>query len=217
MQSLDGLMAFVYDLDGTVVESQHIHNEGWKYAASEFGIELTPKMLIDQKGMKGDEAAKMMLKIDDASLIQEFRKVKKQYVANHVGDMQLYPGFVDTVEFILTKDKHVWICTAASPPFVDKLMASIQNLAYFKNRIVTSDMYDKGKPNPEPLLKTLELIGGLKQSQGIYIGDAFSDYGCARNARTKFCYFNPAEDSWDERIPSNTMAIQKHTDLCDYF
>ena len=52
--------------------------------------------------------------------------------------------------------------------------------------VVTADDTLKHKPNPEPLLKFLEISGGVSQSEAIYIGDTVYDEECAASAGVDF-------------------------------
>lgn len=105
LNNIDGI---IYDLDGTLINTGKLHEEGWKYAGDKFNVEITPSdMLNYQKGRTGIDAGSFMLKTDNIDLINKFRLTKKEYVNNNLDHIEMFPNFFETYEKLLKNDKAV--------------------------------------------------------------------------------------------------------------
>jgi phosphoglycolate phosphatase-like HAD superfamily hydrolase len=51
--------------------------------------------------------------------------------------------------------------------------------------IVSFETTRKHKPNPEPLFYAIDQLA-VKPEETVYVGDAISDYECARNAKVEY-------------------------------
>lgn len=214
MKHLNGIEAVVYDWDGTAIDTEKLHAEGWKYAGEKFGAVITEQMLIDQKGRSGLDAAKIMLGEDTPrSILDEFRQTKKSYVEEQIGNVELFPGFMETHDYLVEKGKLVWICTSAPIELIKPVIEAHPELRVFEGKMVLKGMYSEPKPSGEPILKTLEMMSGIKPQNAIYIGDAHSDYQSAVNANTGFVYYCPNAGSSDARIPQDVPHIKNHEEL----
>jgi len=58
------------------------------------------------------------------------------------------------------------------------------NINWFET-IVSFESTKKHKPNPEPLLYAISKLY-VKPEETIYVGDAISDYECAKNAKVEY-------------------------------
>ena len=59
--SLGDIRGVAYDFDGTIVGTELMHEEAWRAAGVEFGVEITAEFLRFQKGKKNEEAAPLAL------------------------------------------------------------------------------------------------------------------------------------------------------------
>ena len=205
----------IYDLDGTLVSTIELHKKAWELAAKHFEVILTPQILINQNGMGGGEAARMMLPKEKQYLAEEFAKTKARFVDEDSIKIELFPSVEETLEKIIQKGYLVWICTSAREYFVQRVMKDVQGLELLKEKIVFREMYDMAKPSAEPLLLTLSHMN-LAPQEAVYIGDAFSDYQASKNAELEFIYFLPPGASEDVRIPNSISRIASHKEIFSY-
>jgi len=193
------MMAVIYDLDGTAIDSASIQEDAWKYAAKVCKVSVTEDMLIRQRGMQDREAARMMGH-DSA----EFVSQKKKYIDVHIGEAKLSPGFAEAYEELRKLGVSVCICTASDEILVKRILHIIP--VPLKN-IVYSGMYANGKPDPEPLFVTCRMLE-LPPSECIYVGDAMNDYLAAKNAGMKVVCFGE-----NKAIPKDVTRISDHMEI----
>jgi len=212
----DKTQAVIYDFDGTIIDTEQLHANGWRHVGARYGFEVTPKAIVQQRGLSGDKALRLMISADRTDLlskekIDEMRDLKSGYVLEHAGSCPILPGFTETYESLKAQALLVGVCTSARADFIDAVLQQRTELGNLRGNIVSKGMFTKGKPDAEPLLKTLEHLGGIASANAVYVGDAHSDYMCAINAGVKYFHFDAGTP--DPRIPAEVVRMRDHRDL----
>lgn len=205
----------MYDLDGTLVSTTELHKRAWELAAKQLQVILTPQMLIDQNGMRSQDATRMMLPRGKQYLAEEFAKTKARFVDKDPTKVEMFPFVVETLEKLITRGYLIWICTSARKDFVHRVMKDAQGLELLQEKVVFREMYIDGKPSAEPLLLTLSHMN-LTSEEVVYMGDAFTDYEASKNAGISFLYFVPPGADEDSRIPDSIPRIASHKEIFSY-
>lgn len=171
----------IFDVDGTLVNTEKaiiyslqkvlLEDTGKNYSASELQFVL---------GIPGSNALEKM----GLANIEQLNQKWIEY-------MELYKDYVhlfSEIETVLSKIKSqkvtVGIVTSKTKYELDHEMTAYGLLDYMEY-IVCADDTEKHKPEPEPLLRFLE-ISGVEPSSSIYIGDTIYDYKCAQSAGVDF-------------------------------
>jgi beta-phosphoglucomutase-like phosphatase (HAD superfamily) len=213
MHKITGL---IYDFDGTIVSTVGLHEAAWKYAGRKTSIEVSEEFLVNQKGIPKEVAAKMLIKGRDKDINKKLKKLvkyKRQYVAEHTSDATVFKDFLDFIPKLLETDMKYTICTSATCRFIDTVIDNTGNLAFLEDKVICKDMYKKGKPDPEPLFLAMREMH-LKPRDCIYVGDAFSDYKAAKNAKCRFVYYwEKTLVKREKRIPEKVMTINNHSEI----
>lgn len=212
IKNMRKIRGIIYDLDGTIVSTQKLHENAWIYAGRKFKILITKQMLVDQRGISDQEASLMMLPDDKKYLFEKFKNTKIKYVNNNLNKIKLLPHILKTIKSLTENNYNVWICTSASKNFVKKILELFKELKRIKDNIVWRESYKKEKPSPEALILTIKKMG-LKKNQVYYIGDAPNDYKTSLNARIGFIYFCPNTKNKDLRIPETIPVISLHREI----
>jgi len=209
---LYGIKACIYDLDGTIVDTEQFHDKGWIHACGHYNITPTTEMLMAVKGLSGDDAARLMLPPEKKHLFRELRDAKAVYVLDHLDEIHFLPGFPETYEELSARNITVGICTSSRKPFIDAYLAKLPLLRSFEGKIIHQEMYTKGKPAAEPLLLAMQMLGRFSPAESLYIGDTYADYQSATNAGLNFFYFRSASFD-DQRIPPTVPRLSDHREL----
>lgn len=211
-KNMNKIKGVIYDLDGTLISTEALHEKAWTHAAGQHGFSISDQMLIDQRGMTNLDAAKMMLPEEKQYMAEQVAEIKASYVRNNLQGVSLIPGVIETLDALSADGRDVWICTSASRGFVEGIFHVIPELKRMEGKVVWREMYAKGKPAAEPLLVTLQRMN-LVPDEAVYIGDAFHDYESSRNAGVRFFLFLPKGVQGNSRIPESIPRISSHQDL----
>ncbi|MDP1538811.1 MAG: HAD hydrolase-like protein [bacterium] len=209
------IKGLIYDLDGTIISTQKLHEAGWIYAGKKFNIPITKQMLFDQRGISNQEASLMMVPSDKKYLLEKFKKAKIKYVNNNLNQIKLFPDILKIITDSTGGYYSVWICTSATKIFVKRILERFKELKKIKDNIVWRELYKKEKPSPEALNLTIKKMG-LKKNELYYIGDAFSDYKTSVAAKIQFIYFCPDGRNKDSRIPKSIPIISSHKEILKF-
>jgi len=200
----------IYDLDGTLVSTQKLHEDAWLFAGKTLNIPVSHQMLINQRGISNREAALMMLPQDKKHLLDKFQKAKAEYVNKNLKRAVPFPDATKTIGRLLKEKYNVWICTSAKKDFVKRVLKPFKDLR--KMNVVWREMYTEEKPAAEALNLTIGRMG-LSNKQACYVGDAFNDYKTSLKARVKFIYFCPDKKRRDRRVPESIPVITSHKEI----
>ncbi len=173
--------AIIYDIDGTILNTarmniipliklcKEVQNKEYSYNDLLFILALPGKVTLERLGFDNIEAnyAKWV-----------------QYVNEFEEGASLYDGFDRVIEEINSRGIIQGIVSSKTKAqyeidFVPKGLD-----IYMKECVLTEDTINH-KPHPEPLLLIADKLG-IDPQKIIYIGDALSDYQCARAAGMDF-------------------------------
>jgi HAD superfamily hydrolase (TIGR01509 family) len=205
------IKGLIYDLDGTIIDSEQIHEAGWIAAGKKFKVRITKKMLLLQKGRPDNEVTSLFLPKDKLLLSAKFVKAKEEYVIKNLSTVSLLPGFKQAVSTLEKKGVPLWICTSSKKFFIQAVLKKVPALSSFKNKIVYRELYKRGKPFPEPLLLTSKKMRLLPE-ECYYIGDAKADFKAAQNAKMNFIFFN----SCNARKSPSPLSMKNHQEIMTY-
>ena len=103
--------AFIFDLDGVIVDTARYHFLAWQKIAAELGIEFTPEHNEELKGVSRIRSLDIILKLGNIEASQENKnKWLKQKNADYLtyienmDESEILPGVVTILEFIKEKN-----------------------------------------------------------------------------------------------------------------
>lgn len=198
--------AIIFDLDGTLIESApDIH-----HAVNEMLIQIGKAKLSLEKvtSFIGNGVPKLiefvmaeveipMTAVQHQNLVNEFSAF---YAQKPVEKSYIYSGVRDLLETLKAEEYPLAICTNKPIDLTHKILDGL-NLNSFFNVVIGGDSLHVKKPDPIPLIKTLEL---LDVSRCIYVGDSEVDASTADNAKQPFFLFTEGyRKSPAENIPAD--------------
>src|SRR5213080_1600570 len=176
--------AFLFDLDGTLVDSVYQHVLAWREALESVGIELSVWRIHRRIGMSGGLFVNALfretgrdLKPEQASKI---RRVHAEAYARQVSQVRPLPGARELLAY-LTKAGVPWAIGTSgrmesAKPNLDLLgiPAGVP--------IVTRDQVEHAKPDPDLFLAAAERLK-VAAEDSVVVGDSVWDLLAARRAR----------------------------------
>ncbi|WP_298682727.1 HAD family phosphatase, partial [uncultured Methanomethylovorans sp.] len=150
--------ALIFDMDGVLVDSMHLHAAAWKVAFSEAGIIISPESIFRLEGANDRGIVENILYEKGISGSFEFFSsivVRKQAHFN-VGDIKPFPGINDYLE-LLSSNYLLAVVSGSDRNAVDGILGRHFGVNF--DAVVSGDDIVNGKPNPDPYLKALECLG----------------------------------------------------------
>lgn len=178
------IKAIIFDNDGVLVDSQHLHVEVEAKSLSKYGITVTSKELLGYSGAKlhhmfEDLFRKHGVKTDPVEAARKHEVEGQLYVAQHAEPVN---GALRLVE---EAKKHYKVALASGAPdaYVTNVLKKLKLQDKF-DFIMTGDDVKYAKPNPEIFVKAAQ---GLKvnPSECLVIEDAPQGIEAAKAAGMK--------------------------------
>lgn len=178
------MTAFVFDLDGTLIDSVYHHVLAWQEALEEDGIELSVWRIHRRIGMSGGLLANAMLREtgrpvsdDDAARL---RRAHAAAYAKHLPDIRPLPGAVDLLAR-LTELGVPW--AIATSGHIESAGPTLEMLAVPEGvPIVTRDRVRWAKPDPDLFLAAIDELD-VRPEDAVVVGDSVWDLLAAQRAR----------------------------------
>jgi HAD superfamily hydrolase (TIGR01509 family) len=175
---------FVFDLDGTLVDSVYQHVLAWQEAMEDAGIELSVWRIHRRMGMSGGLFVGALLRElgrpVEAELVARLQQAHAQAYRRRAGQVRLLPGARELLAH-LTRAGVPWavatsgLRTAAEPTL--KLLEVPASVP-----VVTRDQVERAKPDPDLFLAAAERLGA-DVADAVVVGDSVWDLLAARRAR----------------------------------
>jgi HAD superfamily hydrolase (TIGR01509 family) len=177
-------VAFLFDLDGTLVDSVYQHVLAWREALESGGIRLAVWRIHRQIGMSGGLFVNALLREtghrvskDEAEQLQ---RVHAESFARYASQVRALPGARELLEY-LTKAGVPW--AIATSGRMESAGRTLSLLGIGEDAtVVTRDQVRHAKPDPDLFLAAAERLG-VDITKSVVVGDSVWDLLAARRAR----------------------------------
>ena len=177
--------SFLFDLDGTLVDSVYDHVLAWHDALQEEGIEVSVWRLHRKIGMSGGLFTKALAretgKTFEPEVLDRLRKLHAKYYGARSPRTRPLPGAMELLAYLGDNNIPWAICTSGRMETAGPIF-KILDVDPEKAAVVTRDMVRYAKPDPDLFLAGAEKLS-VDASTACVVGDAIWDMLAARRAR----------------------------------
>jgi HAD superfamily hydrolase (TIGR01549 family) len=181
---LEGPPAFLFDLDGTLVDSVYQHVLAWQEALDEAGIEVSVWRIHRRIGMSGGLFANALLRETGREVTAEdaarLRQLHGAAYARRLGQVRPLPEARELLMYLSEMNVPWAIATSgyeeSARPVIDLLGVGSDV------PVVTRDLVGHAKPDPDLFLAAAERLG-VNIEDSVVVGDSVWDLLAARRAR----------------------------------
>lgn len=176
--------AFLFDLDGTLVDSVYQHVLAWREALERLGIELAVWRIHRRIGMSGGLLVNALLR----EIGRRVTKAEAERLARFHGEayarlvpqVRALPGARELLEFL--SNAHVpWAIATSGRIEGARPMLELLRLGS-EVPLITRDQVERAKPDPDLFLSAANSLR-VPISESIVVGDSVWDLLAARRAR----------------------------------
>lgn len=182
---MGGKKAFVFDLNGTMIDDMAYHTEAW-YDILNNDLKAGLNLQQVKREMYGKNEEVLIRVFGENHLSTEQMasisiEKEKRYQKAYKPNLQLIPGLSDFLQRSYEKGILMAIGSAAIPFNIDFVVDNLNIRHYFK-AIVSADDVQTSKPHPETYLKAAESLK-VNPDNCIVFEDAPKGVECAFNAK----------------------------------
>lgn len=177
--------AFIFDLDGVIVDTARYHFLAWQKIAEELGITFTPEHNEDLKGVSRVRSLDLILELGKIAASQEDKnkwlEQKNEDYLTYLTDMdysEILPGVTPILQFL--KEHHQPIALGSASKNARPILEKTGIIGYF-DAIVDGNDVTNAKPDPEVFVRAATLLG-VGNHDAVVFEDSVAGVQAANNA-----------------------------------
>jgi HAD superfamily hydrolase (TIGR01549 family) len=175
--------AFMFDIDGTLVDSNELHVDSWNRAFQRFGKQFPREQLRAQIGKGSDQYLPEFLTPEEIKCfgkeLDEYRSelFKKEYLSK----VRPFPKVRELIQR-LREDNKAIVLASSGKKADTKHYIDLLKIGDIIDGYVSGDDADRSKPAPDIFAASLEKLGDLSPADAVTVGDTKFDIEAAKKA-----------------------------------
>lgn len=190
------IKAVLFDMDGTILDTERIHKECWEQATRNMGISFAPDTFYDLIGLNDKSTFEYFMRNYGFTETQYTEMSASAYgLSREYGITKGLPvkkGFFELSDYLVKNDIKTAVVTSS---FRSEAIHNFQRAKIDTpfDIIIGGDCVNSGKPSGEPYLRAAEGLG-LDPADCIAVEDSSNGIRSAHNAGIKCVYIKDIAD-----------------------
>ena len=197
-KNMSSVRMVILDFDGTLADTAAVIIRTMQATISELELPFrTDEQCAAMIGLRLVEIPSVLFpecSIEGETYARTYRRLFHEF--NSEDAVRIYPNVVDTLKTLMSKGIILTIASSRSHASLSEYVENL-GLSSLISYILGADDVDKGKPDPEPVNRTLKRFG-ISPEETIVVGDTSFDIQMGKNAGTRTCgvtYGNGSRES----------------------
>ena len=174
------ISAALFDIDGTLVDSNYLHVEAWSHALADLGIGVDQWRIHRMIGMDSSKLLETVLGPRLDELGDEAKRLNAEYYEALQPRLRVFEGGIELLEALTAHDVTTVLATSAPQEELDVLLRVLDAgdaVAY----VTSAEDVDTAKPEPD-IVRVALSRAGTRASRSIMVGDSIWDAQAAGRA-----------------------------------
>ncbi|UDY34991.1 HAD family hydrolase [Dermatobacter hominis] len=194
----------LFDVDGTLVDSNYLHTLAWSRALREGGHQVAMNVIHRLVGMGGDQLTERLLGEADDAAVDRWRSNYEQLRA----EVTAFPGASELVGALHDAGVRV-VLASSSPADHVEAMIDLLGVADVIDAATSSDDADSSKPAPD-IFEAALAAGDVDRGRALVVGDSIWDVQAARAAGLATAGVESGGFSRHELTEEGALAVYRH-------
>lgn len=183
-------MYIIFDMDGVILDSEKVYLDGYLYAADRYGLDQD-RMREAYQAAVGvtDLVEKQIMEEwfgeDMSGSVEELYHLDRQYYHRIVdeGRMELKTGVRETISWLKEHGYKIGLASSSGMEMIQKELGGLGLISSF-DVIVSGDMVDKSKPDPEIFIQCADKLGMTEEDypETCVVEDSYNGIRAAERA-----------------------------------
>ena len=180
------MKAFIFDLDGVIVDTAKYHFKSWKIIAKKIGFKLSKTQNELLKGVSREESLNKVLnwggisidRLEKNKYLEEKNELYKGFI-NNLNHMDILPGVNKLINF--ARNNNIPIALGSASKNAHQILEKLGIKNKFKV-IIDGNLTSKSKPHPEVFLRGAKILG-INPKNIIVFEDSIAGIEAANKAK----------------------------------
>lgn len=202
MENIEGIL---FDIDGTLIDSNDAHTKAWSEAFAESNIQIDYNSIRNKIGMGGDHLIPALINVSKESQLGKKIDERKGEIfrKKYLPFLKPFPGAKELLQSLKAKGFKLIVASSSSAKDLVELLKIDGLINYFDNLNLAA--FDtQTKPDPDILLNALSK-GALNKDKALMIGDTPYDIEAAKHAGIEIIAFTCG--GWNAKDLEGAIAI----------
>lgn len=197
--------AVLFDMDGTLVNSNELHASAWAEVLERFGHEISAEQVWPLIGKGGDKLLPELTGIEAES--EEGKRISeartKIFIEHYAPRIKAFPKVRELLQCLQSQGKKIVIATSASKEELQAILHSAGLEDCFPE-MTSADDADNSKPDPDIIQAALKKVGEPAE-RAVMIGDTPYDIEASLRAGVSIIAFRSG--GWSDEDFDGATAI----------
>lgn len=172
--------AVLFDIDGTLVDSNYLHVHAWSRAFAEVGIPVEAWRIHRSIGMDGSTLVGALADDADENSRERVKDLHSRYYKELTPELRRLPGARELLEVVHQLELQIVLATSA-PEDELSILREVLDSDHLVSSVTSSADVETAKPRPDIVEVALDRAGVLA-AHAVFVGDAVWDVVASQRA-----------------------------------
>ena len=208
------MKAVIFDVDGTLVDSNLQHVEAWREAFAHFGKELSSDEVHAQIGKGGDQLMPVFLSRHEMERFGgELERLRMElFTRDYLPNVEPFPKVRELFERVKSDGVQIALASSAKESELEQHQKNL-GIEDCVDVSICADDTDRSKPYPDIFETALARLDGVEADEAIVVGDTPYDAQAATKADLKT--IGLLSGGFDEDVLREAGCIAIYRDIAD--
>ena len=175
------IKAVIFDLDGTLIDSNWVHLQSWRTAMKDLGLQVLDQEVVDRLGLKTVDIARALVSDRGEQTVMRLVELKSRLFED-AWRIEVKPryGALDILQILKEKEVRTAVASSNSIERISKELR-YYGMDSLLDAVVGIDEVEAGKPDPALVIAAMKKLG-VAPKESMYVGDSRYDIEAGRAA-----------------------------------